>query len=192
MTPKNATPSRMRKYRTQGGGADWVKVEVLVPAQARAAILEHAKAVRDAHRAAKIKNDRPGSLRAVVRLGLDPEFGLDPALREFLDRFYGETDVGVRSRMLRDEPPLLPGNDRANAYLAAVAEHLARTYGLTNPSWTGKPERFLKRAFFPCGLHSLKATLVKESPPAFRRRMIFVEAEPLFRPRKVDHERLAG
>ena len=26
MTPKKAQPSRMRKYRSQGGGADWVKV----------------------------------------------------------------------------------------------------------------------------------------------------------------------
>lgn len=38
--------------------------------------------------------------------------------------------------------------------------------------------------YFPSGLESLKATLLVESPTAFRRRLIFVGADPLYRPRK--------
>jgi len=85
--------------------------------------------------------------------------------------------------MIAEEPPLTE-SQRANAYYAAVAEHLAFSYGLPVPAWTSSASRFLDRPFFPCGLDSLKATLIRESPIAFRRRMIFVDAEPLYRPRK--------
>jgi hypothetical protein len=108
---------------------------------------------------------------------------VDAFLREFLDEFYVEKDASARGQMLAEEPPLA-ANARANAYLAAVAEHLARREGLPTPSWTEKKPRFLHRPYFPSGLESLKATLLVESPVAFRRRMIFVGAEPLYRPRK--------
>ena len=75
-------------------------------------------------------------------------------------------------------------NGTANAYYAAVAEHLALKYRLPVPPWTADSRRFLNRPFFPCGLESLKATLLMESPVAFRRRMIFVDADPLYRPRR--------
>ena len=52
------------------------------------------------------------------------------------------------------------------------------------PEWTQAKCRFLKRPYYPCGLKSLKATLLVESPPAFRRRLIFVGADPLYRPRR--------
>jgi hypothetical protein len=104
-------------------------------------------------------------------------------LREFLDEFYVETDSARRAAMLIDEPPLTE-DERANAYYAAVAEHLALTCRLPVPPWTTSPARFLKRPFFPSGLESLKATLLVESPTAFRRRMIFVDGNPLYRPRQ--------
>ena len=88
----------------------------------------------------------------------------------------------ARTAMLSEEPPL--SEDRTNAYLAAVAEHLAFANHLKVPDWAAAPSRFLKRPFFPAGLESLKATLLVESPTAFRRRMIFVGSDPLYRPRK--------
>ncbi|HZK99268.1 MAG TPA: hypothetical protein VFC47_05165 [Caulobacteraceae bacterium] len=125
---------------------------------------------------------RPRSLREVALWGRalgDP----DGFLREFLDTFYLEPDPGARAAMLAPEPPL--GEDeRTDAYLAAVAEHLALRHHLAVPAWTGGEARFLKRPFFPAGLESLKATLIVESPTAFRRRMIFVGADPLYRPRR--------
>ena len=107
----------------------------------------------------------------------------DAMLREFLDTFY-LAPTAERAAMLDEEPPLLPDDPTANAYYAAVAEHLAVTNGLSAPAWVHSKARFLRRAFFPAGLESLKATLLVESPPAFRRRMIFVDRDPLYRPRQ--------
>lgn len=125
---------------------------------------------------------RPCSLKAVLICGCT-HGDVDSFLREFLDEFYTEQDQRKRELMLADEPPL-SNNDRQDAYLAAVAEHLALRNHLKIPDWTQAPARFLKRPFFPAGLESLKATLLMESPVAFRRRMIFVGADPLYRPRK--------
>ena len=125
---------------------------------------------------------RPHSLNEVAQWG--SELGdTDGFLREFLDEFYALSDESGRSTMLQDEPPL-GGDARTNAYLAAVAEHLSLRNHLPVPPWTANAARFLKRPFFPSGLESLKATLLAESPTAFRRRMIFVGADPLYRPRR--------
>lgn len=104
-------------------------------------------------------------------------------LREFMDEFYSQDDPNILFKMIEKEP-VLTDEPKINAYYAAVAEHLAYKYKLKIPSWVNNKERFLHRAHFPCGLESLKALYLMESPVAFRRRMIFVEAEPLYRPRK--------
>ncbi len=133
--------------------------------------------------AAKAKaTPRPTSLRDAALIGMR-EGRRDAYLREFLDEFYSEDDKARRAAMLADEPPITD-DAKANAYYAAAAEHLALTYRFPAPAWTRAPSRFLHRPFFPCGLESLKATLLRDSPVAFRRRMIFVDADPLYRPRK--------
>lgn len=130
-----------------------------------------------------VTHTRPRSLQDVLREG-QLHGDVDSFLREFLDEFYSERSEVARTAMLVDEPPLTGGDGRTDAYLAAVAEHLALRNQLAVPGWTGAKSRFLKRPFFPCGLESLKATLLVESPTAFRRRMIFVGADPLYRPRR--------
>ena len=125
---------------------------------------------------------RPRSLKEVALWGAE-QGDTDSFLREFLDEFYVAVDSDSRARMLRPEPPLL-ADEKANAYLGAVAEHLARRDRLPIPPWTARAPRFLHRPYFPGGLESLKATMLKESPTAFRRRMIFVGADPLYRPRR--------
>ena len=132
--------------------------------------------------AADAATRRPRSLWEVATWGRELG-GIDGFLREFLDTFYLERDQDARADMLSREPPL-SDDDRTNAYLAAVAEHLAFRDHFTVPAWAGDKARFLKRPFFPAGLESLKATLIVESPTAFRRRMIFVGADPLYRPRR--------
>jgi hypothetical protein len=82
--------------------------------------------------------------------------------------------------IITEEPAVLP-DEVANAYLAAVAEHLALRYRLPPPGWVLKPERFLHRAHFG-GPEGMRAVLLVESPAAFRRRMIFVDHDPLARP----------
>ncbi len=134
---------------------------------------------------------RPKSLAAVSLLvshqrntsAEPPEQNFYGYLREFLDSFYVEQDKLRRIAMLTEEPPPL-SDATENAYLAGVAEHLALRYGLGVPPWVHGPSRFLKRAFFPSGLESLKAMLIAQSPAAFRRRLIFVELDPLYRPRR--------
>lgn len=125
---------------------------------------------------------RPRSLKAAFEMGAE-NGSVDAYIREFLDEFYAEPKADIRQSMLDVEPPRSQ-NPRSNAYFAAVAEHLALKYGLKIPDWAFDPNRFLDIPFFPCGLESLKATLLKESPTAFRRRLIFVDADPLFRPRR--------
>ena len=130
---------------------------------------------------------RPRTLREVVQWGA-VHGNVDGYLREFLDEFYLAREAGTREAMLLEEPPL--ASDRhVDAYVAAVAEHLAGCYGVAVPGWASAPARFLKTPFFPCGLESLKATLLVESPAAFRRRLIFVGSDPLFRPRREPNRR---
>ncbi len=104
----------------------------------------------------------------------------DIAVREFLDAFYTAAPQ-TRDAFLRDEPPRL--SPIKDAYLAAVAEHLALRFGLPTPEWSEAPTRFLSEPFFAGGMEGLKALLLIESPLAFRRRMIFVSHDALSRPR---------
>jgi len=133
---------------------------------------------------------RPRTLREAASWGAEAGHR-DAMLREFLDEFY-LAPAARRTAMISEEPALVPGDDRANAYYAAVAEHLALTHGLRIPAWVLEPSRFLRKAWFPAGLESLKATLLVESPTAFRRRMIFVDADPLYRPRRASPTRSSG
>jgi hypothetical protein len=133
---------------------------------------------------------RPASLREVAELASEAKgdsaaFGR--AIAEFLDEFYMRP--AARQVMIADEPPSLAKFE--DAYLAAVAEHLARRWGLEIPAWVDQPHRFLERAYFAGGLESLKAILLAESPLAFRKRQIFVEAEPLRRARMPRDEAIA-
>ena len=127
---------------------------------------------------------RPKMLAAVQELGA-LHGNIDGRLREFLDEFYTAEGSEARQHMLYAEPSL-SANEKVNAYLAATAEHPACEYGLHAPAWIEGESRFRHEACFPCGLESLKPILPKESPPASRRRMIFVDSDPLYRPRK-DH-----
>jgi hypothetical protein len=123
---------------------------------------------------------RPATLAQVSRRAIAGQQDFDPALREFLDEFYSHPDR--RQTALQQEPDLI--EDVKDAYLAAVAEHLASIYGLDTPDWVDQHGRPLKRAFFAGGLESLKAILTVESPAAFRRRLLFVGKDALDRPRR--------
>jgi hypothetical protein len=102
------------------------------------------------------------------------------ALSEFLDEFYGHQNE--RAAMIADEPPQL-ADMRQHAALGAIGEHLARRWGLPVPGWTDDPSRFLHEPYFTTPIENLKAMLLVQSPLAFRRRLIFTEAEPLRRAR---------
>jgi len=98
---------------------------------------------------------------------------------DFLDDWYA-ADPDTRQEMLREEPPET-GDRRFDAYLAALAEHLAVRSGLPVPAWAGRPERFLDRFWFPTEFKSLHAMALVQSPAAFRRRGIFVDETAFMR-----------
>ena len=123
---------------------------------------------------------RPRTLREVAERVQQGERAFDPALREFLDYFYANPESHAQAIA---EPPALLDNDVRDAYLAAVAEHLARSYDMDVPAWSETRGLTLQRPFFAGGLESLKAVLTVESPTAFRRRMLFVSKDALSRPR---------
>lgn len=123
---------------------------------------------------------RPSTLKAAAEQAA-VHGNLGAFIREFLDEFYGLVDSHARLQALAEEPPVL-NHPTGDAYLAAVAEHLSFTNRLDPPAWTQDESRFLRQPFFPAGLESLKALCIKESPTAFRRRMIFVDSDPLSRP----------
>lgn len=125
---------------------------------------------------------RPRTLAEVSRRVVAGEQPFDMALSEFLDVFYTAPDR--RDSAIADAPaPLPPVQD---AYLAAVAEHLAKTYGLAVPAWAEHRGLDLPHPFFAGGLEALKAVLQVESPTAFRRRMLFVSRNALSRARATD------
>jgi hypothetical protein len=124
---------------------------------------------------------RPTSLGDVAKRVLNRSQGFDAAMREFLDSWQSMS-VSQRVKALAGEPDhIAPVHD---AYLAATAEHLALSDRIETPTWTEDKARFLSEPFFAGGLESLKATLIVESPLAFRRRLIFISANALSRPRR--------
>lgn len=122
---------------------------------------------------------RPCTLAEVARRANAGEDAFDPSVREFLDSWQSMTRE-QRGAALAEEPA--PVGHVHDAYLAAVAEHLALSEHIETPEWTEGPQRFLKEPFFAGGLESLKAILLVESPLAFRRRLIFISADGLSRP----------
>lgn len=123
---------------------------------------------------------RPGSLAEVASLGQTAK-DLGYAVAEFLDQFKLEQDAA----MLAEEPPLLrrqlDDEGTADAYLAAVAVHLSRSIGEMPPTWTAAAERYARKPWFASPGASLRATLLLESPAAFRERNLFVSENALHR-----------
>jgi hypothetical protein len=104
-----------------------------------------------------------------VREGEDLRF----AVREFLDEFDLLPRRDLRARAIRARPE--PTDDpRTDAYLGALAEHLAATRGIERPDWAVEPERFLDRFWFVSEVPGFRALAVAQSPAAFRRRGIFI------------------
>ena len=124
---------------------------------------------------------RPVTLAELARRRNSGE-ELSILLREFLDEFYGALRTGTADRCIAEGPdPLL--EPREHALLGAIGEHLARRWRLPIPDWTDEPARFLRYPYFTTDAEGFKALLIAQSPLAFRRRLIFTEAEPLRRAR---------
>jgi len=125
---------------------------------------------------------RPGTLALALQFALGHGEALRYCLAGFLDEFYSDPNsVSRRARI--EEAPAFLGDERQDAFIGAIGEHLCHRWDLGDPpAWTDDPRRFLRQPWF-VGPERMKAFLLVESPSAFRRRFIFTEAEPLRRAR---------
>ena len=123
---------------------------------------------------------RPGTLAEVQRLVRHDGETMRFCLASFLDHFYLDRDRASRYARIIDDPAL-SGDERFDALMGAIGEHLSRRWQLgPPPAWADHPARFLSRPWF-MGPERMKGFLLAESPSAYRRRFIFTEAEPLRR-----------
>lgn len=78
--------------------------------------------------------------------------------------------------------PALTGDHDVDAFIGAVAEHVARAAGLPAPRWTHDPRRFLEHPWFVSEDPALAAHSLVHSPSAFRRRLVLAPATPWCQP----------
>jgi hypothetical protein len=126
-----------------------------------------------------VLNSTPKSLADVAAMARQDGdcFGLASA--EFGEAFYLEKDRTVQQAML-DPVPTPTGDPRDDAWLGAIGEHLAQRWGLEVPPWT-QEAAFMggQRPHFWSDETLAREIQIVETPPAFRRRLLFTYAEPL-------------
>lgn len=126
--------------------------------------------------------NRPASLAAAVRAQIEAGSEFRYHLASFLDGFYCDPSAERRRARLLEEP-MLKGEERFDALIGAIGEHLCHRWRLGHPAeWVENPARFLKEPWF-LGSERMKPFYLKESPLSYRRRLIFTEMEPLRRAR---------
>ena len=79
------------------------------------------------------------------------------------------------------ERPPATGDLRYDAYLGALAEHIAAVHGLERPAWSIEADRFLSRFWFVSEVPGFRAVSIAQAPAAFRRRNVFVPERSLHR-----------
>jgi hypothetical protein len=102
------------------------------------------------------------------------------AAREFLDEFALRGDDRSRAEAIEQRPEPT-GDPRHDAYLGALAEHLAAVHGLSRPGWSVEPARFLDRFWFVSEVPGFRAVAIAQAPAAFRRRGVFIPERSLHR-----------
>ena len=101
------------------------------------------------------------------------------AVREFLDEFSFRQ--GDQRAAALAEAPRDTGDPRYDAFLGALAEHVAIREGLAVPRWATQASRFLDRFWFISSVPGFRAIAIASSPAAFRRRGIFIHPRALER-----------
>ncbi len=104
----------------------------------------------------------------------------DPKVRwklvwEFLEEYRWE-QASAQPSLLRDEPAPV-GDERWDALLAALAEHLAARLDLAPPLWA--EARVLRRPWFPAELRIQRAEALVWAPAAFRKHGVYLSARDL-------------
>lgn len=107
----------------------------------------------------------------------------EPKVRRLVLEFITEySDAALDSRQaLLDGRPAPTGDRRWDAFLAALAEHLAFHDNLSCPGWAAAPERFLDRWWFLSNTPTGRAEAIVTAPASFVRRGVFLERRDLER-----------
>jgi len=127
---------------------------------------------------------RPSTLAEAVervRAGVSQ----DVSMAEFVDSFLLAPDKSARLAAIEQEP-VVSGDPRLDALVAAMAEYLAKQYGLGRvPPWASQPRRCLDEPWFTTSSSSpaMHEYLSVASPAEFRSHNIFTEERPLRRAR---------
>jgi hypothetical protein len=119
------------------------------------------------------------SLAGVARRALAGE-DFHNGVREFLDEFALSGDDRWREQAIAERPEPT-GDGRHDAYLGALAEHLAAVHDLDRPMWSVEPNRFLDTFWFVSDTPGFRAISISQAPAAFRRRGVFVPERSLHR-----------
>ena len=94
---------------------------------------------------------------------------------EFLEEYRWEPD-DIQLSLLRDVPAPV-GDDRWDALLAALAEHLTAQHDVAPPDWA--ESRVLRRPWFPAELEIQRADALVWAPAAFRKHGVYLSAHDL-------------
>ena len=94
---------------------------------------------------------------------------------EFLEEYRWEP-ADIQPSLLQDEPTPV-GDERWDALLAALAEHLAAQHDLAPPLWA--ESRVLRRPWFPAELRIQRAEALVWAPAAFRKHGVYLSARDL-------------
>jgi hypothetical protein len=94
---------------------------------------------------------------------------------EFLEEYRWEP-ADIQPSLLQDEP-LPVGDERWDALLAALADHLAAQHDLAAPQWA--EIRVLQRPWFPAELEVQRADALVWAPAAFRKHGVYLSARDL-------------
>ncbi|HXL88631.1 MAG TPA: hypothetical protein VN969_06530 [Streptosporangiaceae bacterium] len=91
---------------------------------------------------------------------------------EFLEEYRWEA-ADVQALLVHDEPAPV-GDERWDALLAALAEHLAAQHDLAPPQWA--ESRVLQRPWLPAELQIQRAEALVWAPAAFRKHGVYLYA----------------
>ena len=94
---------------------------------------------------------------------------------EFLEEYRWEP-ADIQPSLLQQEPPPV-GDERWDALLAALAEHLAARHDLAPPEWT--ESQVLSKPWFPAELRIQRAEALVWAPAAFRKHGVYLSARDL-------------
>lgn len=114
-----------------------------------------------------------------IAASLDRESYVRRLVLEFLTE-YKDTPVGQRQALL-DRVPAPTRDQRWDAFVAALAEHLAFHDGLRCPAWALADDRFLDRFWFVTNTPAARAEAIVTAPASFMRRGVFIERRDLER-----------